>query len=33
MAELKMDRENVHDGKKWGNNVMKRSPLLSENGL
>ena len=24
MAELDIDREDVHDGKKWRNDVMKR---------
>ena len=32
MAELEIDKEDVHDRNKWGGNVMKRKSL-SENGL
>ena len=33
IAELEMDKEDVHDRKNWRINVMKRKPILSENGL
>ena len=33
IAELKIDREDVHDRKKWRKNAMKRKSNLSENGL
>ena len=33
MAELEIDKEDVHNRKKWRRNVMKRKSTLSENGL
>ena len=30
MAELDIDKENVHDRKKWRENVIKRSPTISK---
>ena len=33
MAELEIDKEDVHDRRKWRRNVKKRNPTLSENGL
>ena len=33
MAEPEIDREDVHDRKKWRKTVMKRNPTLSESGL
>ena len=33
MAELEIDKEDVHDRKRWRMNVMKRIPTLSENVL
>ena len=33
MAALEIDKEDVHDRKKWRRNVMKRHPTLSENRL
>ena len=33
MTELEIDKEDVHDRKKWRGNVMKGSSTLSENGL
>ena len=33
MAELEIDKEDVHDGKKWRKNVMKRKSNITENKL
>ena len=33
MAELEIDREDVHDRKKWRNNIIRGNPTLSENIL
>ena len=33
MAELEIDREDIHYRKKWRHYVMKRSSAISENGL
>ena len=33
MADLEIDREDIHDRKKWIRNVMKRKSILIENGL
>ena len=33
MSELEIDKEDVHDRRKWRRNVVKRKSTLSKNGL
>ena len=33
MAELEINKEDIHDRNKWRSNVMKKRPTISENGL